>query len=141
MDWVLYDRDLLHERVKRCQLTMKSTVQWVSGLGNITMDWIIHPFLHGNCRQQIICTLFDLEIFYSLPYERNILHYNHVNIDLNKKAIDNFDWKKFLEGCYPNNTQKFLTDNVLNIMSNFIPNKNILSMIEIHLTLTRRSKV
>ena len=54
------------------------------------------------------------------------MHYNHVNIDLNKKAIDDFDWKKALEGCYPNKQVNILTDNVLNIMSNFILNKNII---------------
>ena len=52
-------------------------------------------------------------------------HYKHVNLNLMKKSIDNFDWKKDFEGCKPNKQVDILTGTIFNIICNFIPNKAV----------------
>ena len=95
----------------------------------LSVDSGIHT-LHGNCNYETIYRKFDLKKFYPSPHERTILHYEHANIDLIKKAIDKSDCKKAFEGCDLNKQLNILIDTVFNIMSNFIPNETILSMIE-----------
>ena len=42
-----------------------------------------------------------------------------------KKGVSGIDWKKSLNDLNINDQVKFLTDTVLNIFSNFVPNKII----------------
>ena len=54
----------------------------------------VHPYLHPNYHHQIVFAKFNLDMVYPPPYERKIWHYEKVNIDLIKRAINSFGWEK-----------------------------------------------
>ena len=55
------------------------------------LNFFTNPSFHCDCHYQIICGKFNLKIFYPPPYERHILHYKHVNVDMVSMV---FDWNK-----------------------------------------------
>ena len=61
---------------------------------NLIMESGVHPSLHPNFHHQITYSKFDLKIYYSPPYEREIWHYDQANIDHIRKAVDLFSWEK-----------------------------------------------
>ena len=65
-----------------------------------------------------------MKLLHPSLYEKANWHYKHANIDLIKKAIDNFGWKK--KYCDPEQQTNILSDTIFNTMSNFIPYGNIL---------------
>ena len=86
----------------------------------------MHSSLYPNCHHQIIFAKFDLRIFYPPPYERNVWHYKQANIELIRRAIDNFDWNRALDNVSPNRQVSIFNDTILNIISNFIPHETII---------------
>ena len=56
---------------------------------NLEIDTNIHPLLPENCHHQIIYSTFDLKIFYPLPYERTVWHYQYANTDLTNRSLEN----------------------------------------------------
>ena len=76
------------------------------------IDFGMHPSLHENCHHQIICSKFDLKIFYSPPYEKTVWHYQQANMELIKRSLDNFDWKNSFSNCNPNEQVSVLTKTV-----------------------------
>ena len=99
---------------------------------NLVVDFGIHPSLHESCHHQTIYSKFDLKIFYPPLYERTVWHYQQANTELVKRSLENFDWERAFSNCNPNEQVSVLTvltvltETVLNIMSNFIPNETIL---------------
>ena len=55
----------------------------------------MHSSLYLNYHHKIIFAKFDLRIFHP-PFERNVWHYKQGNIDLIRRAVDNFDWNRAL---------------------------------------------
>ena len=60
----------------------------------ITAKSGVHPSLRPNCHHQIISAEFNLKIYYSPPYLREVWHSREANADLIKRAISNFNWQK-----------------------------------------------
>ena len=60
----------------------------------ITAKSGVHPSLRPNCHHQIISAKFNLKIYYSPPYLREVCHYKEANPYLIKRAISNFNWQK-----------------------------------------------
>ena len=90
---------------------------------NLAVDCGVHLSLHPNCHHQIIYCKFNLMIEYPPPYERSIWDYNHANQNAIAKALDQVDWN-FL--FFYKNVHKqviILNRTLMNIFSNFIPNK------------------
>ena len=85
----------------------------------------LHSSLYPNCHHQIIFAKFDLRIFYPVPYERHVWHYKQANIELIRRAINNFDWNRALDNVIPNRLVSIFNDTILNIISNFIPHETI----------------
>ena len=87
---------------------------------NLVTNFGVHSFLHSNCYHffQI-----QLKISLSPPYERVIWECDKANNDLITKAIDAFDWDKKLSERCVNDQVLLFNETLLNIMSNFIPNK------------------
>ena len=57
-------------------------------------------------------------------YVIKIWHFNRANSDLITKAVSEFPWMTHLHRFQnPNQQVKFLTDFIINIMSNFVPNE------------------
>ena len=92
----------------------------------LVVDVGIHPSLHENCYHQTIYSKFDSRIFYPLPYERTVWHYQQAGTGLIKRPLGNFDWKNAFSNCNPNEKVSVLTKTLLDIMINFIPNETIL---------------
>ena len=61
---------------------------------NLLIESGTHPSLHPNCHPWIIFAKFNFHFVYPPPYEKEIWHYLKANIDLNKRAINSFDWEK-----------------------------------------------
>ena len=61
---------------------------------NIVIESGVHPSLRPNCHHQIISAEFNLKIYYSPPYLREVWHSREANADLIKRAISNFNWQK-----------------------------------------------
>ena len=57
------------------------------------MESGVHSSLHPNCHHQIVFAKFNLKIFYTPPYEREIWHYNKANTDLIRRSINEFSWE------------------------------------------------
>ena len=48
--------------------------------------------LHENCHHQIIYAKFNLKIYYLLPYQREVWHYQKENIESIRKLRCQFPW-------------------------------------------------
>ena len=90
---------------------------------NLITDSGTHPSLHPNCHHQIIYGKFNLKVLYPPPYERHVWHYEHANVDMISKAIEGFDWRKAFSEKSVDEKASILTQTLLNILSNFIPNE------------------
>ena len=93
---------------------------------NMMMDSGVHPLLHSNCHHQIIYAKFDLKVFYPPPYERTVWHFSRANSDHIKKAINLFDWESSLNNLDVNEQVSVFNETIMNIMSNFVPNKLVI---------------
>ena len=82
--------------------------------------------MHSNFHRQIIFFKFNLKIHYPPSYERVVWEYDKANKALITKAIDAFDWDKKLSKKCVNDQVLLFNETLLNIMSNFIPNKFII---------------
>ena len=65
---------------------------------NLVMESGVQSSLHPNCHYQITYAKFNLKIYYTHPYEREIWHYHKANVDHIRRSIDEFS----LEICFPN---------------------------------------
>ena len=54
------------------------------------MESGVHSSLHEICHDQLVQTKFNLKVWYSPPYDREIWHYQDANIDQIKRAIEQF---------------------------------------------------
>ena len=90
---------------------------------NLLIESSVHPSLHPNCHHQIVFAKFDLR---PSPYEREIWHYQKVNIDLIKRAINSFDWEKAFSNIDIDNMASIFNQTIINILCNFIPHETVL---------------
>ena len=85
----------------------------------------VHSFLHVKCHHQIIHCKFNLMIVYPPLYERLFWDYKRAKTDTIINSINQVDWK-FL--FFNKNVQKqvyIFNKTLMNIFSNFIPNKYV----------------
>ena len=61
---------------------------------NLLIESGVHPSCHPSCYHRISYAKFNLDLVYSLSYERKICHHQKVNIDLIKRAINTFNWER-----------------------------------------------
>ena len=83
----------------------------------------MHPSLHQNCHHQIIFAKINLKVYYPPPYKRLVWDYKKANIDAINLAIKSFNWENAFNGKDINSQVKLFNETLLNIFSNFIPNK------------------
>ena len=74
---------------------------------NLSVNSGVHASLHPNCHHQIVHTSFNLNISYPPPYQRLIWDYKKADSEKIRKALDLLNWE------------------ILNIFSNYVPNKYI----------------
>ena len=88
---------------------------------NLLIESGVHPSLRPNCHHQIAFAKFNLDIVYTPLYEREIWHYQKVNIDLIKRAISSFDWEKAFSNIDIDKMISIFNQTIINILCNFIP--------------------
>ena len=62
-------------------------------------------------------------IEYLPPYERLVCKYKKANIDSIQKALEKIDWRFFFSNKSVHQQVKILNNTLMNVFSNFIPNK------------------
>ena len=78
---------------------------------------------HQNCHHQIIFAKINLKVYYPPTYKRLVWDYKKANIDTINLAIKSFNWENAFNGKDINSQVKLFNETLLNIFSNFIPNK------------------
>ena len=117
---------LIHEPIHLLDCSSSCIDLIFTSQNNLVINSGVHSSLHSNCHYQTIFSNSNLKIRYTTPCERAIWEYDKANKDLITKAIDAFDWdKKLSEKCVDDQVLLF-NETLLNIMSNFIPNKLII---------------
>ena len=61
---------------------------------NLLIESGVHSSLHSNCHHKIICSKFDLQIFYPPSYLHEVCHYKDAKTELIRRSIAVFDWEK-----------------------------------------------
>ena len=79
--------------------------------------------LDKTVKHQIIFCKINFKIPPLPKYVRKIWHFNRAKEDLIKRAISAFPWESLQRYHDPNKQVDMLNKTILNIMSNFVPNK------------------
>ena len=66
-----------------------------------------------------------MQIYYPPQYFREVWHYKDVDIELIRRVIDGFNWKKAFSNKNVNEKVDTFNQTILNILSNFIPHETI----------------
>ena len=93
---------------------------------NLFIESGVHGSLHEQCHHQIIYGKISIENLPPPPYKRRIWFYDRADVTSIMKSIEMFRWQEVLsEIDCPNSKVRLLNDVLINIFSNFIPNKQI----------------
>ena len=92
---------------------------------NRMMESGVHFSLHENCHHQLVYAKFNLKVWYPPPYEREVWHDQHANIDQIKRAIEQFPWEKSFRNLRINEMVYLFNKTIKNILSNYIPHETI----------------
>ena len=98
---------------------------------NLVMESGTHFSLHPNCHHQMTYAKFNLNIYYSPPYEQEICHYEKANVrklieDHITRSTDEFSWEKCFVNTSVNDKVHMFNKTIKNIMSNYIPHETII---------------
>ena len=85
----------------------------------------VHLSLHPNCHHQITYYKFNLFIEYLPPYEQQVWHYKHTDTNSIKKLLNQLHWDLLFQNKKVYEHVAMLNNMLLNIFSNFAPNKII----------------
>ena len=93
---------------------------------NLVMDAGVHLSLHANCHHQIVYAKFNLKIHYPPPYEREVWHFHKADINLIRRAMNEFNWERAFFNLDINEMVSVCNTTIKNIMANFIPHETII---------------
>ena len=83
----------------------------------------IEPSIFEECIHSITQGSPDFNVPLPLPYYREIWDYKNAYTESIQKAISNLDWSKAFRNKNANENCKLLTDTLMNIFRNYIPNE------------------
>ena len=83
------------------------------------------PSLFPTCHHQLVFAKIDFKIFFPPPYQRRIWDYPKADVESIKRAVNLIDWDLKFASLDVNERVEFLTNSIVNICSNFIPNRII----------------
>ena len=92
---------------------------------NFVIDSGVYPSLHPNCHRQIAFSKLSLKIEYPPLYERLLWDYKNADSQSITKAIEMFNWEKLFQNKNIHDQLKLFNETIVNIVSNYIPNKFI----------------
>ena len=81
--------------------------------------------MHPNCHQQIVFSKLNLKIKYPALYEQLVWDYKNADSQSINKAIEMFNWEKLFQNKNIHDQLKLFNETIVNIVSNYIPNKFI----------------
>ena len=91
---------------------------------NLVLDSGVRPSLDPTVKHQITFCKFNFKIPPMPKFVRRVWHFNRARSDLILKAIGDFSWDTHLCRIHsPTDQVKFLSEFILNVMSNFVPNE------------------
>ena len=93
---------------------------------NLISESGVHSSLFDRCHHQIIYAKLNLKINFPKPYERLIWDFSRANINAIKRSLHNINWINALNNKSVNEKVNFLSDCLINIFTNFVPNKTII---------------
>ena len=85
----------------------------------------VHASLFPRCHHQIIYAKVNLKIYYPPSYERLVWDYSKAEITNIRKSLSQINWHNALKDLNVNDQVEYLSGCILNIFSNFVPNKTI----------------
>ena len=92
---------------------------------NLITDSGTHPSLHPNCHHNITFCKINLKITYLSPYWRLVWDFKRANISSIRKAIKMVDWQFMFLNKNTHEQVAIFNDILMNIFSNYIPNKYV----------------
>ena len=92
---------------------------------NFLSETGVHASLFPRCHHQIIFAKVSLKVFYPPLYERLVWDYSKAELCNIKESLSNINWKNDLKDLNVNDQVEYLTSCILNVFSNFVPNKII----------------
>ena len=91
---------------------------------NLVVESGVHPSLHEQCHHQLVYGKLSVSNVKLPPYKRRIWYYDKADFVAIMKSIEMFRWQEHLENMScPNQQVELLNEVLLNICTNFIPNK------------------
>ena len=90
---------------------------------NLVVQSGVHPSLHPNCHHQITFSRYNLNVEYPPPYERLVWDYNKANTESLKQTLMQINWQNLFLNKDVHQQVRTLNDIVINVFSNFVPNK------------------
>ena len=91
----------------------------------LVLDSGVLPSLNPQCHHQIPFVKVNFKIKFPPAYERRIWDFARADIRGIKLALDCIDWERSFSGLNVDGCVSLLSHYVLNIFSNFVPNKTI----------------
>ena len=92
---------------------------------NLVVDSDTHPSLHTNRHHQVICCKINLQVEYPPPYQKHVWNYAKTNKYAILSALKNVDWHRLFTNKTAQKKVNLLNDIILNVVTNFAPNKVI----------------
>ena len=90
---------------------------------NLTKNCGVEQSLYEKCHPNIIYGALNFIIPLHPPYFREIWDFKSANIECIQKSINNFDWARGFQNQNCDEQCRILSETLLNISRNFIPNK------------------
>ena len=123
-DWVHYG---LHQLTSDPTHILPNSSSWIDLIftdqPNLVTDSEVYSSLHLNCHHQITYCKFNLFIEYPPPYERQVSDYKHADTSSIKRSLNQVNWNQLFQNKNVNEQVAILNNIILNIFSNFVPNK------------------
>ena len=91
---------------------------------NLVSESGVHASLFPRCHHQIIHAKINLKIYYPPPYERLVWDYSKADLANIKKSLSQINWHNVLKDLKVNDQVEYLSSCILNVFSNFVPNKD-----------------
>ena len=92
---------------------------------NLSVSSGVHTSLHPKCKHQIVHSSFNLNSYYSPPYQRLIWDYKKADSSKITKSLDSVNWKRLFDRKDINAQVIALNETILNVFRNYVPNKYI----------------
>ena len=92
---------------------------------NLFVETGVSPSLDPLCHHSIIYGRINIKCPPVPAYTRKIWDYDKANVDAIQESLNKFPWEEHLSNLNPDKQATFLTETIMNVCTNYIPNKTI----------------